>query len=321
MKAARVEADGTVCIVDLPIPVCPEGGVLMRVEACGLCSGELMDWYMRSKAPHVLGHEVSGVVIESQDVRFPPGSRIAPHHHAPCGGCEACIRGAPVHCETWRSTRLEPGGMAEYCAVDAKNLADTARMDAVAPADAALVEPVGCVVKSVRRARLRAGDRVAVVGLGALGMVHMIVTREYDPVGFEPNAARREWALRLGLTAREPDFSERFTSVFVCPGSAEALRFALDIAAPDARIVRFAPGAPGDGFELDLCHSYFREVNLLHSYSCGPEEFAAAADLIRRGVVSAERVVSDFVPLEGLPVAYGRMRSAQILKAMVRFDS
>jgi L-iditol 2-dehydrogenase len=95
----------------------------------------------------------------------------------------------------------------------------------------------------------------------------------------------------------------------------------LEIAAPDARIVRFAPGAPGEGFALDLCQAYFREVNLLHSYSCGPEEFAAAADLIRRCVVSAEQVVSDFVPLEELPVAYGRMRSAQILKAMVCFDS
>jgi L-iditol 2-dehydrogenase len=321
MKAARVEADGTVCIVDLPMPVCPEGGVLMRVEACGLCSGELMDWYMRSKAPHVLGHEVSGVVIESEDARFPLGMRIAPHHHAPCGSCEACLRGAPVHCATWRSTRLDPGGMAEYCAVGANNLADTERMDGVASADAALVEPVGCVVKSVRRASLRAGDRVAVVGLGALGLVHMILTREYGPVGFEPNAGRREWALRLGLNAREPGGGERFTVVFVCPGTAEALQFAMEIAAPDARIVRFAPGAPGDGFKLDLCHAYFREVNLLHSYSCGPEEFAAAAEVIRRGVVSAEQVVSDFVPLAELPGAYGRMRSAQILKAMVRFDS
>lgn len=321
MKAARVEPDGAVRVVDVPRPVCPAGGALIRVEACGLCSGELMEWYMRSKAPHVLGHEVAGVVIESDDARFAPGSRVAPHHHVPCGKCDACRRGAPVHCDTWRRTRLDPGGMAEYCAVSAENLNDTAPMDGVDAADAALVEPVGCVVKSVRRANCRPGERVAVIGLGSLGLVHMILTREHDPIGFEPKPARREWAQRLGLDAREPGVGDRFAVVFVCPGSADAFRFALDIAAPDARIVRFAPGAPGEGVELDLCQTYFREANLLHSYSCGPEEFAAAADLIRRGVVSARQVVSDFVRLEELPKAYGQMRAAQILKAMVRFDS
>ncbi|MEY4881438.1 MAG: hypothetical protein RLZ87_867, partial [Armatimonadota bacterium] len=82
MKLARYIGSGEIEIQDAEIPDCPTGGLLIQTEASGLCSGELMQWYMDKKIPHVLGHEVSGVVIESQDSRFPVGCRVFPHHHA-----------------------------------------------------------------------------------------------------------------------------------------------------------------------------------------------------------------------------------------------
>src|ERR1019366_7518122 len=102
MKLARYVGDGRVIIAEEDAPNCPKGGLLIRTEACGLCSGELMSWYMDRKIPHVLGHEVAGIVQESQDGRFPVGSRVFPHHHAPCLECELCRAGLFVHCEQWR---------------------------------------------------------------------------------------------------------------------------------------------------------------------------------------------------------------------------
>ncbi|MER3496716.1 MAG: hypothetical protein C4320_08080, partial [Armatimonadota bacterium] len=117
MKLARY-LHGSVVIEDAPEPALPPGGLLVQTEACGLCSGELVPWYMdRKEGGHVLGHEVAGRVIASEDARFPMGTRVAPHHHAACGHCAFCASGRAVHCPQWRSTRLNPGGMAERFAV------------------------------------------------------------------------------------------------------------------------------------------------------------------------------------------------------------
>src|ERR1019366_2283358 len=144
MKLARYRDSG-VFVTEEPAPSLPAGGLLVQTEACGLCSGELMDWYMDAKSDPVLGHEVAGRVIESDDPRFPVGARVFPHHHAPCGFCDWCKRGAFVQCETWRKTKLMPGGMAEQFAVPKDNLADTHLVDDLRAIDAALAEPLACV--------------------------------------------------------------------------------------------------------------------------------------------------------------------------------
>src|SRR5471030_1988512 len=166
MKLARYVGNGQVEIIDEPAPVCPTGGLLVRTEACGLCSGELMSWYMDKKIPHVLGHEVAGIVVQSQDARFPVGCRIFPHHHAPCLDSEFCRSGRYVHCAQWKRTKLEPGGMAEYFAVARENLTDTLIVDDLRPIDAALIEPLACVMKSIRLGANPNASSVAVIGLG-----------------------------------------------------------------------------------------------------------------------------------------------------------
>ena len=153
MKLARYVGGGRIEICDEPIPACPPGGLLVKSLASGLCSGELMDWYMDRKIPHVLGHEVCGEVIKSENARFPTAARVFVHHHAPCMTCEMCKAGLHVHCPQWKSTRLTPGGMAEYFAVAPQNLSDTIRVDEMRAVDAALIEPLACVAKSLRLGR------------------------------------------------------------------------------------------------------------------------------------------------------------------------
>lgn len=289
---------------------------MVQTEACGLCSGELMEWYMDGKAPHVLGHEVAGTVLESQDTRFPVGARVFPHHHAPCGACEACKAGHTVHCPTWRSTRLDPGGMAERFAVARENLSDTVRADDLRAVDAALIEPLACVEKSLRRSRWRPGESMAVVGLGVMGLMHGLVAP--GAVGYDTLSSRREWASGIGLDVREEP--EPADVVIVCPGTEAALAFGLSLAKPGARIVLFAPMPPGEQTQVPLNRLYFQDVELISSYSCGPEDTALALESLRAGKVRAEQVVSDFIGMESLPEAYQRMKAAELLKPMVVFS-
>ncbi len=318
MKLARYRVGGTIEIVEEAAPCLPKGGLLIKTQACGLCSGELMEWYMELKIPHVLGHEVAGVVVESDDDRFPVGARVFPHHHAPCLQCLECRRGRPVHCSQWKRTKLDPGGMAEYFAVAQENLTDTHLVDDLSPKTAALIEPLACVIKSLRRARVRDGDRCAVIGLGSMGLMHLLMLPEGSR-GYDISGRRVQWARNLGLSVSHNEEAKQADVIIVCPGNQDALRFAIQMAAPDARIILFAPLPPGEIAAISFDELYFRDLNLLSSYSCGPEDILDAIRSLGKGLIKPESVVSDFIALSGLPSAYQAMKQGDILKAMVLF--
>ncbi|MGV3617830.1 MAG: alcohol dehydrogenase catalytic domain-containing protein [Fimbriimonas sp.] len=317
MQLARYIGNGNVAIVDEPRPFLPVGGLLVRAEACGLCSGELMSWYMDRKIPHVLGHEVAGIVEKSDDARFPVGSRVFPHHHAPCLECEICAQGHHVHCPQWKRTKLDPGGMSDYFAVSAENLNDCLRVDDLRAVDAALIEPLACVMKSLRAAPPE--GKAAVIGLGVMGLMHALMLKDRC-VAYDLNPSRVEWAKAQGIDARHPDEAEpgKAEVVFVCPGVQAAFDLGVKLAAPGGTIVMFAPLGPGEDLRVPQ-QVYFNDLTIRNAFSCGPRDTEAAAAAIRAGNLRAEQVVSDFVGMEGLPAAYLQMKRGEILKAMVVF--
>jgi L-iditol 2-dehydrogenase len=317
MKVARYIGGGEVAIVEESVPACPKGGLLVRTVACGLCSGELMQWYMDRKIPHVLGHEVVGRVVESQDSRFPVDCLVFPHHHAPCLHCELCEAGHYVHCEQWKATKLVPGGMAEMFGVPAANLNDTLRVDDLDPKDAALIEPLACVVKSLRLADAASHRHPAVIGLGVMGLMHM--TQLPEAIGYDVKQERIDWALRQGFDARSPDEYEEADLIFVCPGSQAAFQFALQMATPGATLLMFAPLPPGEPLQVPS-EAYFKDLKIVHSYSCGPTDTARAAEIIRGLGLWSQQVVSHFIGIEALPEAYQQMKRGAILKPMVLFE-
>jgi len=212
---------------------------------------------------------------------------------------------------------LLPGGLAERVAVPATNLADTHLVADLRPIDAALTEPLATVAKSIRRSGWKAGESAAVVGLGSMGLMHLLVLRE--AVGIEVATPRLAWAAGLGLRAERSADPASFDVVFVCPGSEEAIETGIGLARPGGRVVLFAPMAPGARFPLDQHRLYFSEVELIPSYSAGPDDMAVALRWLREGRVRAEQVVSHFVPLDDIPEAYERMKRGEWLKAMAVF--
>lgn len=341
MKVARYVGDGQIAIVNEPVPACPTGGLLIQAEASGLCSGELMEWYMDQKVPHVLGHEVCGRVMESQDPRFPVGVRVFPHHHAPCMECGLCRSGNHVHCPQWKRTKLIPGGLAEFFGVSSENLTDTliipeyrrtlVNSDNSDPSeipiravDAALIEPLACVVKCLCRmpypsvSKGGSPPRVAVVGLGVMGLMHGLLHK--GAVCFETNPQRRQWAAALGLDARHSDEGGVFDFMIVCPGTKNAIDFAIDHIAPGGAIMLFSPIGPPGNLDIPFDKLYFKDVSLIPSYSCGPDHTRSALRFIEEGTVRAEQVVSHFIGIDELPEAYQAMKRGELLKPMVQFD-
>lgn len=329
MRAAVLYDRDDVRIEERVVPRLEPGEVLVRTMASGICSGDVMGWYIRRKAPLVLGHEPAGVVAETGGgAPFAVGDRVFVHHHAPCFACRACSRGDYVQCATWRATKIDPGGIAEFFRVGSENLADTLALPESVPfPDASLVEPLACVVKSLRRGGVGAGDRLYVIGLGVMGQLHVLAASSLGADVFAGDfiAARRSLAQRNGARAFHPDDAGAMlpdgADVVVCgPGTAPAMRAAFAAVARGGTVVMFTPFAPETPLEADPEKFYFGDLRLVASYSCGPDDTRAALALIGEGVVTAEKVGATLVTLDEVPRAYRALAEAEIIKPIVVFD-
>lgn len=340
MKAVKVYDFEDIRVEDLPVPEIGPREILVRTKACGICSGDIMPWYIRSKAPLVLGHEPAGVVarVGSEVSRFRAGDRVFVHHHAPCFDCHHCRRGDYAMCETWKRSRIDPGGMAEYFRVPEVNLTDTLLLsDEVSFEDGALVEPAACVVKALKRARVRTGDTVLVIGLGVMGQMLALLARHYGAgrvVGADLVDYRRRKALELGadlvVDPQSEDLAEavkRVTGgrladvVIVGPPSMAAAKSGLACAGKGSTVLLFTPTPPGELLSAELHHLYFNEISLTPSYSCGPDDTREALQLISEGVLRASEIVTHRYSLDEAPRAFREMvRGGEVLKAMVLFD-
>ena len=112
MKQATIVAPTRFEVTTVPAPALrAPGEILLRTAACGICSGDLMPWYLAKKVGTVLGHEVVGWAAEvgCGVAHIRPGDLVFAHHHAPCLQCDDCRRGRPVQCAAWRASRLDPG--------------------------------------------------------------------------------------------------------------------------------------------------------------------------------------------------------------------
>jgi L-iditol 2-dehydrogenase len=314
--------------------------ILVRTRACGICSGDIMPWYLKRKAPLVLGHEPVGVVEEvgSAVVNFRPGDRVFVHHHAPCFSCHACRRGNYVHCATWRATRITPGGMAEYFTASAANQLDTLRLpDALSDGDGVLVEPAACVVKSLRRSGLRPDDSILIIGLGIMGMMHVRIARAMGAgliIGadlVEQRAQRaRELGADVGLVVEGDNLAEQVRAatdgamadiVIVGPGTPAAIAGGIAAAASGGTVVEFTSTAPDAELTLRPYDLYFREINLVPSYSCGPNDTRHALALIEQGVLRASDLVTHHFPLARIHEAFAAAQTPAALKVVVTFGS
>lgn len=341
MRVAMVHDYDDIRVETRPTPPCGPDELLVRIAACGVCSGDVMDWYIRAKAPLVLGHEPAGTVVQVGErvSGFFPGDRVFLHHHAPCFTCARCRRGDHVLCATWKKSRLDPGGMAEYVRVPKENLADTLLLpDHVTFSDAVLVEPAACSVKGIRRSGLQPGETVVITGLGVMGMLNLLVARACGAgriIVADLVPWRLERALALGADAaldlRHGSLAAQMQSltgdslaerVIVGPGHPEAMRDGIRACAPGGTVLFFTPTPPGVPVEIEQHHLYFNEIDLRCSYSCGPYDTRAALDLIARGAIRGSDLITHRFPLDRVAAAF-RLTAAggESLKAIVQLEA
>lgn len=328
MRIARTHSFEDTRVEEAEVPALRPGDALIRIEACGLCGSDATRWYVDKKAPTVLGHEPAGVVVETgSGCRFQVGQRVFMHHHVSCGSCHHCRRGYETNCALFKTSRLDPGGFAELVRVPEENVVrDTLLLpDDVGFEEATFIEPLACSIRAVDKLRLRPGESVLVVGLGAMGLMNAAVAKAQGAgrvLGSELSPARAARAERFGVDRvfdpREPGYLDELREategrgpdhVIVCPSSRAAIQQAAEAVAPGGTLCLFSPVSPEAEIPLPLYRFYFGEITLVSSYSCAAGETRRALDMIQRREVPVSELVSHRLGLD--EVGAGILRTAE----------
>jgi len=318
MKVAKLYSHEDIRIEDIPVPRAGPGDALVSVRACGICSGDIMPWYIEGKAPLVLGHEPAGEIVEVGNgvKNFRPGDRVFFHHHAPCFKCRLCKREDFVQCETWRKSKIVPGGISEYALIPEVNLkGDTLLLpERISFEDATLIEPVACVVKGLKRVRIRQSDTVLLMGLGVMGQIHIMLARKYgagriigaDSIPYRLKCAEKSGADNVidiannNLVESVSDVTDGYMAdvVIIGPGDIRAMSQGINCAGRGGTVLFFTPTNPDEVLELKPNEIYFKDINIITSYSCGPDDTKEALDLISGGTVNSGSLITHRFPLE-----------------------
>lgn len=324
MKVATYHSLKDIRIEDRPIPEIGSEEILVEMRACGICGSDLMEWYLRGRAPLVLGHEPVGLVAEvGENVsNFKTGDRVFVHHHVACLSCHYCIQGDYTMCPGFGQTHIDPGGFAEYFRVPAPNLQiDTLKIpEGLSDEEAALIEPVGCCIRAQNKCNIQTGDATAVIGAGPSGIIHVMLagisgaskTIVSDLVDYRLEAAER-FGADLTINPQREDVAEKVDEatggrgadvVIVAAPNLRALYDGIRICRNGGKVCLFAPTRPGEQARLNPHRLFFSEITLIPSYSVSHVETRIALQLIASGRINARGLITHRFPLDRAAEAF-----------------
>ncbi|RLI43159.1 hypothetical protein DRO69_09570 [Candidatus Bathyarchaeota archaeon] len=338
MKAAMYHGPDDIRIEEMPTPKIAQDEILVEMKACGICGSDLMHWYLKNRAPLVLGHEPAGIVAKTgkKVKQFKEGDRVFVHHHVACLTCHYCSHGDFTLCEQFKKTNIHPGGFAEYFRVPAPNLqVDTLRIpDNVSFEEATLIEPVACCLRAQTRFIIRPEDTVVIIGAGPSGIIHVILSKSREAskiIVSDVISYRLEMAKRFGADlainpqneslidkVKESTNGRGADLVIVTAPYAEALSDGLNMCRKGGTVSVFAPSLPSKHVSISPHRLFFSEIKIIPSYSTSHLETRTALKLIKTGKIKAKELITHRFPLSQTSEAFKKAeKDKRCLKVVV----
>ena len=311
MRVAMYYNNKDIRVEEIPTPQIGQGEILLKSLACGICGSDVMEWYRAHKAPLVLGHEATGEIVEiGENVkRFKKGDRVFVSHHVPCNTCHYCLNGNHTVCDSLRSTNFDPGGFAEYVRVPEINVDRGVFVlpDNMSLEDGTFIEPLACVVRGQRLARIEPGQTVVIIGSGMSGLLHILLARSLGAgkiIATDINEYRMEMARKFGadsvISAHDdlPSHLLKLNSnrladrVIVTAGADSALNSALQSVDRGGTILFFAPGGPDTSLSVPFNDFWKNCITLMPTYGASPLDIEVAIELISSQRVPVKEMIT-----------------------------
>ena len=337
MKASYFLGKGSFEVRQAPELHPGPGEVVTKNMVCGVCGTDVHIFHGEPGSadvnpPVVLGHEYSGEVVEVGEgvTALKPGDHVTVDPNIYCGECVYCRNGKKQLCETMQAVGVtRDGGFGEYSLVPA---AQAFKLGDSVPYEAgAMAEPVACCLHGIDLAGIKAGDRVCIVGGGAIGLIMLQLAKlsgASSLVLSEPNEKRRQVALSLGADAAidptAPDAGSAYEAalgdgadvVIECVGNNAAVKSAFQLAKKGATIVLFSVPKVEATFDLPLFDVYKKELTIRGSF-VNPDTHERAVRLINSGKLDFTSIITHRFNLDQLPEAIAMQMSSESIKVVV----
>ena len=299
-------------------------GAIVKVLGCGLCGSDIVKFVHKiSKNGTVLGHEIVAEIVEiDSNTSFKVGDTIVTSHHIPCGECVYCKHGNVSMCQHFKSTNIRPGGFSEYVYLSEEHLENVAHLkpENLTVVEASFYEPLGCIVRAVKRANLLKDDSALVVGLGSIGILTAQALKAYgvNVVGCDLIPERIELLKSLGIDAYDVrTLPEEFKAdgIFMTSGADKAIYTALKYVRNGGKILVFS-STPHDETSYPNNEIYYRELTVMGSYSPSPKDLSDSLELLRSGKVNVKNLSTEY-EFDDIQKAFDDTMSNKILKAYI----
>ncbi len=348
MKAAILHGREQIQIEDIVPPPLKSGEVRVRIEAALTCGTDLKVFKRGYHAkmivpPAVFGHELAGVVSElgdgTSELGWSVGDRVAAANSAPCGKCFFCKNHQENLCE---DLLFLNGAYAESIVIPARLVQNN--LLRLKPEtgfrDAALVEPLACVVQGVEDTQLRAGQNILVIGAGPIGLMFVALAknlgcnvavsgrgekrlqlarklgvREVFDVGTAAGSSLESFSLQcLSTSTLQP-----FDVVIEAVGKPETWEAAVRLVRKGGAVNLFGGCPAGAKVSLDTELIHYSNLTLLASFHHSPRAVRRALDFIEAGVIRARDFVDGECPLSRLPELFKSMAAGnRAIKTLIK---
>ncbi len=318
MRAMVLSADNRVALEEVARPSPTDGQVVIRVANSGICGTDLKIYEggIKVRHPLIMGHETVGEVVETPAGGPAAGARVIVDPAYFCGACFHCRAGQSHLCPNGGLIgRDRDGGFAEYLAAPPANV--HALPEAIDAAEAPLIQVLTTCLHAHRRAPTFPGESVVVIGLGVTGQLHVQLAKArgaHPVIGITRSAWKRELAEELGADLTFPPDADALGRVRAATegrgadlviesvGRLAALAQAIDLARAGGRVLPFGIHTERQG-PLPFYDLYFKELEIINARVAKGQDFPAAIDLVRRGVVRLAPLVTHTLPLGELDQA------------------
>jgi len=333
MRAAMLYGVKDLRVEDVEKPQIGSGEVLVKIKAATTCGTDLKIFqrgYVGKviKLPTIFGHEWAGDVIEvGESVMWPKrGMRIRAGNSAPCLRCKMCQKGKYNLCEDmlwlW-------GAYAEYIRVPARTVrVNTQEIPLhVTYEEAAITEPLACVLHGAEEADIKLGDVVAIVGAGPIGLLHLLVARKLGAgriIISDLVDERLELARKLGadetVNAGAEDAVEqvkKLTNSYGADVVIEAIGLpatweqALKMVCKGGTVLEFGGCPSGTKIEVSTELLHYGEVKVMGAFHATPTHFKKALNLIASGVLNVKPLVTGRMSLSRIREAFEILSSSK----------
>ncbi|MEI6361897.1 MAG: alcohol dehydrogenase catalytic domain-containing protein [Actinomycetes bacterium] len=330
MKALVVSGPGDIALLSVPDPVAGDGEVLVRPRRVGMCGTdlEIIDGSIDQAyvtMPLILGHEWSGVVVESATGMPAVGARVVVEGIIPCGVCDECRTGNTNRCRIYDELGFtRAGAAADLIAVPASlvHVLD----DTVSFESGVLVEPAAVVYRAIDRANPQAGARILVVGDGTVGLLAASIARLWSPATVDVLGARtaqETLALAAGADAFLSDpllLSTTYDVVIEAAGTAAAADTALRSVSRGGTVVLLGLAGTGAMASLPIDDIVNGDVTVVGSFSYTRTAWSAVVEMLNSDRLSLDFLVTHRFTLAEWESAVATLRHSDGVRGKVLLE-